>query len=39
MFPALAEAVYESFYKAENEIFHVVNYSTKAEENEARRRG
>ena len=26
LFPALAEAIYESFYKAENEIFNVVNY-------------
>ena len=26
LFPALAEAIYGSFCKAENEIFNVVNY-------------
>ena len=26
LFPALAEAIYESFYKAEKEIFNVANY-------------
>lgn len=26
-FPSLAEAIYESFYKVENEIFNAVNYN------------
>lgn len=26
LFPSLVEAIYESYYKAENEMFNVVNY-------------
>ena len=29
LFPSLVETIYESFYKAENEIFNVVNYNRK----------
>lgn len=27
LLPSLVKAIYESFYKAENEVFNIVNYS------------